>query len=71
MGNEQNFQRGMMSKRGDQIHGDKSSFPTVKFSLNSQNVNHLISVLFLINLINSLTFAYLGGLKHTFFRSRI
>ena len=37
---------------------------TVKFALNCQNVNHPMRVLFLINLINSLTFAYLGGLKH-------
>ena len=53
-------------KGGIKYNGDKSSLPTVKFALNCQNVNHLISVLFLINLINSLTFAYLGGLKHTF-----
>ena len=58
-------------KGGIKYNGDKSSLPTVKFALNCQNVNHLISVLFLINLINSLTFAYLGGLKHTVFRSRI
>ena len=58
-------------KWGIKYNGDKTFLPTVKLALNCQNVNHLISVLFLINLINSLTFAYLGGLKHTFFRSRI
>ena len=56
---------------GIKYNGDKTSLPTVKFALNCQNVKHLISVLFLINLINSLTFAYLGGLSHTFFQSRI
>ena len=58
-------------KGGIKYNGDKTSLPTVKFALNCQNINHLISVLFLINLINSLTFAYLRGLKDTFFRSRI
>ena len=58
-------------KWGIKYNGDKTSLPTVKFALNCQNVNHLISVLFLINLINSLTSAHLGGLKHAFFRSRI
>ena len=57
-------------KREIKYNGDETSLPTVKFALNYQNVNHLISVLFLINLINSFTFAYLGGVKHTFFRSR-
>ena len=58
-------------KWGIKYNGDKTSLPTVKFAFNCQNENHLISVLFLINLINSLTFAHLGGLKHAFFRSRI
>ena len=44
---------------------------TVKFALNCQKVNHPMCVPFLINLINRLTFAYLGGLKHIFLRSRI
>ena len=58
-------------KWGIKCNRDKISLPTVKSALNCQNLNHLIGVLFLINLINSLTFAYLGGLKHTLFRSRI
>ena len=58
-------------KWGIKYNGDKTFLPTVKLALNCQNVNHLISVLFLINLINSLTFVHLGGLKHAFFRSRI
>ena len=58
-------------KGGIKYNGDRTSLPTVKFALNCQNVNHLISALFLINLINSLTFAYLEALKHTFFQSRI
>ena len=58
-------------KWGIKYNGNKTFLPTVKLALNCQNVNHLISVLFLINLINSLTFVHLGGLKHAFFRSRI
>ena len=58
-------------KWGIKYNGDKTFLPTVKLALNCQNVNHLKSVLFLINLINSLTFVHLGGLKHAFFRSRI
>ena len=58
-------------KGGIKYNGDKTSLLTVKFALNCQNVNHLISALFLVNLINSLTFAYLEALKHGFFRSRI
>ena len=52
-------------------NGDEASLPTLWFALIFQKANHLISVLFLIKLINSLTFAYLEGLKHNFFRSRI
>ena len=58
-------------KWGIKYNGDKTFLPTVKLALNCQNVNHLISVLFLINLINSLNFLHLGGLKHALFRSRI
>ena len=58
-------------KGGIKYNGDRTSLPTVKFALNCQNVNPLINVLFLINLINSLTYGYLGALKHTFFRSSI
>ena len=57
-------------KGGIKYNGDKTSSPTVKLALNFQNVNHLIGVLFLTNLINSLTFAYLGGLKHAFFLNK-
>ena len=58
-------------KWGIKYNGDKTFLPTVKLALNCQNVNHLISVLFLINLINSLNFLHLGDLKHALFRSRI
>ena len=54
-------------KWGIKYNGDKTSLPTVKFALNCQNVNHLISALLLINLINILTFAYLEALKHNVF----
>ena len=54
-------------KGGIKYNGDKTSLPTVKFALNCQNVNHLISALLLINLINILTFAYLEALKHNVF----
>ena len=71
MENEHNFQRGRMSKKGTKYNWNEKSLPTVKFALNCQNIIHLMSVLFLINVINSLTFSYLGGLKHTSSRSRI
>ena len=48
-------------KWGLKYNGEKTSLPTVKFALNYPNV-------FLINLINSLTFAYLRGLKNSFFQ---
>ena len=49
-------------KRGIKYNVHKTSLPYVKFALNCQNVNHIISVLLLINLINSLTFGYSEGL---------
>ena len=58
-------------KRGIKYNVHKTSLHYVKFALNCQTVNHIISVLLLTNLINSLTFGYSEDLRHTFFRPRI